>query len=89
MTTFETEQVEDLPDRIDIRVDSVYDVVLSRTPEGLVIDVYPLRGGEKGAKNRPSFTRPKARYGPRPKETCRPNSHILRTGNPGRSRDVN
>lgn len=41
MATFETEQVEDLPDRIYVLVDGKLDVVIIRTDEGLVIDVYP------------------------------------------------
>jgi hypothetical protein len=41
VATFETEQVEDLPDRFYVLVDGKFDVVIIRTVEGLVIDVYP------------------------------------------------
>lgn len=41
MATFETEQVEDLADRFYVLVDGKFDVVIIRTAEGLVIDVYP------------------------------------------------
>jgi hypothetical protein len=42
MTTFEYEQhPDDLPDRAFILADNKYHVVLIRTDDGLVVDVYP------------------------------------------------
>jgi hypothetical protein len=42
MTTFEFEHLaEDLPDRAFVEVDGKYSIAIMRTPEGLVIDVYP------------------------------------------------
>jgi hypothetical protein len=33
--------VDDLPDHFFVRVDGAFEVALVRTPEGLVVDVYP------------------------------------------------
>lgn len=41
MADFEFERVEDLPDRAYVRVEDKYDVVIIRTDEGIIIDVYP------------------------------------------------
>jgi hypothetical protein len=41
MITFEFEQIEAVPDHAFIDVDGKYNVVIIRTDEGIIIDVYP------------------------------------------------
>lgn len=42
MTTFEYEHnADDLPDRAYVLVDGKFDIAITRTSEGIVIDVYP------------------------------------------------
>jgi hypothetical protein len=41
MSTFAFEQIDGLPDRAFVEVDGRYSVVLIRTDEGIIIDVYP------------------------------------------------
>lgn len=42
MATFDIEhQADENPDRVYVMVDGKFDVAVIRTPEGIVIDVYP------------------------------------------------
>jgi hypothetical protein len=41
MSTFEFEQVETLNDRAFVEVDGKYSIVIIRTDEGIIVDVYP------------------------------------------------
>jgi hypothetical protein len=47
MTAFSTEIItDDLPDRIYVKVDDVFDIAIIRTPEGIEVRVYPITKGE-------------------------------------------
>ena len=42
MSKFEINvQPDDFPDRVHVKVDGTFDVAIIRTPEGIVLDVYP------------------------------------------------
>lgn len=41
MADFDFERIDDLPDRAYVRVDDKYDIVIIRSDEGIIIDVYP------------------------------------------------
>jgi hypothetical protein len=46
MTTFNTEQLTEQPDRIYVEIDRRFNIVIERTGDGLALHVYPRSNGE-------------------------------------------
>jgi hypothetical protein len=46
MTTFNTEQLTEQPDRIYVEIDRRFNIVIERTEDGLALHVYPRSNGE-------------------------------------------
>jgi hypothetical protein len=46
MTTFNTEQLTDQPDRIYVEIDRRFNIVIERNEDGLALHVYPRTKGE-------------------------------------------